>query len=51
MTSPHVKEPISTDLNEFANSKKINPLIFIAASVFADDITSFPTHYEITRWK
>ena len=39
------------DLNEFANSKKINPLIFVAASVFADEVTSFLTQYIITRWE
>ena len=39
------------DLNEFANSKKINPLIFVAASVFPDEVTSFLTQYIITRWE
>ena len=46
-----MKDLSRRDLNEFANSKKINPLIFVAASVFADEITSFLTQYEITRWE
>ena len=37
-----LKDLSRRDLNEFANSKKTNPLIFIAASVFAGEIPSFP---------
>ncbi len=37
-----LKDLSRRDLDGFANSKKINPLIFIAASVFAGEILPFP---------
>ena len=33
-----MKDLSRRDLNEFANSKKVNPLIFIAASIFGNQI-------------
>ena len=38
-------------VNEFANSKKINPLIFLAASIFADEKLPLPKRGIITRWE